>query len=90
MAGNKRTRGLDIATRDSLSALDIALAATEGEGMRPDEFTVNDYMAERKKREPDVTRDQCKFQLFKLVNSGVLKCRKIKIGSHRCNVFSKA
>lgn len=90
MASHKRTRGLDKSTRHSLSALDIALAATDDEGMRPDEFSMSQYLAERKKREPHITRDQCKFQLAKLVNSGVLKCRKVKIGSHRCNVYSKA
>ncbi len=90
MASHKRTRGLDQSTRDSLSALDIALAATESESMRPDEFSVEQYMAKRMQRDPNVTRDQCKYELSKLITSGVLKCRKIKIGVSRCNVYSKA
>lgn len=88
MASNKGKRNLDLATRNTLSALEKALEMSCDFTLRDDEFTIEDYIRERKLREPDVTVDACRNAMTRLVARGVFTVRKVRVNGRQCNAYS--
>lgn len=90
MASNKRTRGLDLATRNTLSALESALSAMSDKQLRPDEFTRDQYIELMRQRGDARSFDALRNTLLMLTKSGVLKSRKVCVDGRECNAYSKA
>jgi hypothetical protein len=88
MAGNKGKRSLDLATRNTLTALEKALEMSCDFTLRDDEFTIDDYIRERKLREPDATDDACRGAMTRLVARGVFSVRKVRVNGRQCNAYS--
>ena len=88
MASNKGKRSLDQSTRDSLSALEKALEMSCASPLRDDEFTTDEYIAKVKERGQFHSEDACRATLKRLVESGKLSMRKIKINGYQCNAYS--
>ena len=90
MASNKRTRGLDQSTRNTLKAIESALIAEPIKVIRDGEFTVEEYAAHMlaigEKRTPDGYRSK----LARLRSLGLLKSRKVVINGKECTAYSKA
>jgi hypothetical protein len=88
MASNKGKRSLDLATRNTLTALEKALEMSCDFTLRDDEFTIDDYIEKRRLREPDVTDDACRGAMTRLVARGVFSVRKIRMNGRQCNAYS--
>jgi hypothetical protein len=56
--------------------------------LKPNEFTAEDYIKERRAIDPNITADACRGSLARLVNSGVLTMRKTKQHGRQCNAYS--
>ena len=56
--------------------------------LKPNEFTAEDYIKERRAADPDLTADACRGSLARLVNRGVLSVRKTKQHGRQCNAYS--
>jgi hypothetical protein len=88
MASNKRSRGLDKSTGDTLSALDAILAEMPVKTIRPDEFILEQY-AERRAAMGDCrSMNAHRSILQKLCKNGKLKLRKILLNGKECNAYS--
>lgn len=77
MAGNTRKRNMDLTTRDSLRALDMALAMIPNDVKRDDEFTANEFHARRQEANPNMPVKSSKYYLDCLVAEGKLQKRKV-------------
>jgi len=88
MASNKGKRSMDQSTRNTLSALEKALEMSSDYALRDDEFTIDDYIENRRLREPDVTNDACRGAMTRLVARGVFTVRKIRMNGRQCNAYS--
>lgn len=78
MARNQRGRGLDLATRNHLSALDafIEQQAEVNKPIQPDEFTINSYIQKMKLKGVALSGGTANRTLQELVKSGVLSVRR--------------
>lgn len=90
MASNKRTRGLDQSTRNTLSALDWALQQDDTEQRRDDEFTIVEYIAGMRAKGVNLALRTATGRLDNMVHNGLLKKRRMMIGSRFTNLYSKA
>jgi hypothetical protein len=88
MASDKGKRNLDQSTRNTLSALEKALEMSCSSPLRDDEFTTDEYIAKVKERGQFHSEDACRATLKRLVESGQLKVRKIKMNGKQCNAYS--
>lgn len=88
MAGNTRKRNMDLATRDSLSAMDMALAMIPNDVKRDDEFTANEFHARRQEANPNMPVKSSKYYLDCLVAEGKLQKRKALVDGKIANVYS--
>jgi len=66
----------------------VKLTATEG--LRPDEFTMAEYIDECLKSNPRATRAACRSRIYAMIAEKKLKSRKVIINGHSCSAFSKA
>lgn len=89
MASNKRTRGLDFATRNTLSALDWALQQDDTEQRREDEFTIVEYIEGIRAKGVNLALRTATGRLDNMVHNGLLKKRRMMIGSRFTNLYSK-
>ena len=88
MASNKGTRGLDQSTRNTLSALDAVLAEMPVKTIRPDEFTLEQYVERRVAMGDDRTHSGHRALLDRMCKAGKLKQRKILVNGKECNAYS--
>lgn len=88
MASDKGKRNLDQSTRNTLSALEKALEMSCASPLREDEFTTEQYIAKMKERGQFHSEDACRATLKRLVESGKLTMRKIKVNGYQCNAYS--
>jgi len=88
MASNKRTRGLDQPTRNTLSALDAVLAEMPVRTIRPDEFTVDQYIEHRIAMGDNRSYHGHRSLLLRMCKDGKLKHRKIVVNGKECNAYS--
>jgi hypothetical protein len=88
MASNKGTRGLDQSTRNTLSALDAVLAEMPVKTIRPDEFTLDQYVERRIAMGDDRTHSGHRALLDRMCKAGKLKQRKILVNGKECNAYS--
>lgn len=88
MASNKGTRGLDQSTRLTLSALDSILAEMPDRTIRPDEFTVEQYIEHRIAIGDNRSYHGHRCLLLRLCKDGKLKHRKIVVNGKECNAYS--
>lgn len=88
MAGDKRTRGLDQSTRNTLSALDAVLAEMPMKAIRPDEFTIDQYVERRIAMGDDRTYHGHRCMIDRLCKANKLKKRKVLINGKECNAYS--
>lgn len=96
MASNQRTRGLDLATRNTLSALDWALEQSETQAARrSDEFTSQEYYAALLANGASISHSGALYRLNALVTKGdpitgeKLQKRKIMQNGSTTNLYSK-
>lgn len=90
MASNKRTRGLDIATRNTLKAIESALIAEPIKVIRDGEFTADEYAAHMLALGEKRTLGGFRSKLARLRSLGLLKSRKVVINGKECAAYSKA
>ena len=90
MAGNKRTRGLDITTRNTLNAIEAALASVPTKSIRADEFTIETYVAHVEAAGDHRTLDGHRSRMRRLVEEGKFKTRKVTVNGRECNAYSCA
>lgn len=88
MASNERTRGLDKSTGDTLNALDAILAEMPVKTIRPDEFTLEQYVERRIAMGDDRTHSGHRALLDRMCKAGKLKQRKILVNGKECNAYS--
>lgn len=88
MASNKRTRGLDQSTRNTLSALDAVLAEMPDKMIRPDEFTLEQYREHRIFIGDNRSYHGHRYLLSRMCKDGKLKHRKIVMNGKECNAYS--
>ncbi len=89
MASNKRTRGLDQSTRDTLSSLEWALKQSFDAPKSDDEFTVMEYCEMLQKTGIQIKRRQASTRLEEMVAENKLTKRKINIDGSQTNLFRK-
>lgn len=88
MASNKRTQRLDQSTRLTLSALDSILAEIPDKTIRPDEFTLDQYIERRIEMGDDRTYHAHRCMIDRLCKANKLKKRKILVNGKECNAYS--
>ena len=88
MASNKGTKRLDQSTRLTLSALDSILAEIPDKTIRPDEFTLDQYVERRVAMGDDRTHSGHRALLDRMCKAGKLKQRKILVNGKQCNAYS--
>ena len=89
MASHKGTRGLDIATRNTLSALDWVLQQSDTDARRPDEFTVMEYCERLKAKGTKIKRRASHERLQEMCDNGALKKRALLVNGKTMNLYSK-
>jgi len=88
MASNKRTRGLDQSARNTLSALDSILAEMPVKTIRPDEFTIDQYVERRNAMGDDRSYHGHRCMIDRLCKANKLKKRKVLVNGKECNAYS--
>ena len=89
MASYKGTRGLDQSTRNTLSALDLALQQDDTKPKQDDEFTIAEYIAGMRAKGVNLALRTATGRLDNMVHNGLLKKRRMMIGSRFTNLYSK-
>lgn len=90
MAGNKGKRSLDQSTRNTLSALDWVLQQDDTEQRREDEFTIVEYVDGMRAKGVNLALRTATGRLDNMVHNGLLKKRRMMIGSRFTNLYRKA
>ena len=73
-----------------MSALESALASLPDKQIREDEFTADQYIADRKKKGDNRSHDGIRCYLYRMEKNGLVKSRKVCIDGKECNAYSKA
>jgi len=89
MASNKRTRGLDLSTRNTLSALDYALEQTDTGKRKADEFSSSEYYRALIAKGVKITNSGAMYRLKEMVARNELIKRKTMINGAQTNLYSK-
>ncbi len=89
MASNQRTRGLDLSTRNTLSALDYALEQTDTGKRKADEFTSSEYYRDLIAKGVKISDSGAMYRLKEMVARGELVKRKTIINGAQTNLYSK-
>ena len=92
MERNKRKRGLDKSTRNSLSALDALILETI-EDVRPPgdgEFTLDEYIGGLSSNGIQITMDSAYKRLARKVQAGGISKRKATLNGAIINVYGSA
>jgi len=58
------------------------------EEIMPHEFTSDEYKLEYRRDKPSATDDAVRHALKRLVDRGLLKCRKATVNGKQCNAYS--
>ena len=90
MASDKGTRRLDQSTRNTLSALDLALQQDDTKPKQDDEFTIAEYIDGMRAKGINLALRTATSRLDNMVHNGLLKKRLMMIGSRFTNLYSKA
>ena len=92
MASCKRRQGLGKPAGDTLSAIDDSLAwlveSAQENCLKPGEFTINMAMDKMKAKGMSETYASISYRFNRMVRSGELTSRKIKINGRSTNVYS--
>ena len=72
------------------NSLQFALAQLVDEPQRPDEFSVDDFMAEAQKTDPTMTLTIARNRLAQMYQKGLLIKRRIRRNNSIVNLFKKA
>ena len=89
MASNKRTRGLDLSTRNTLSALDYALEQTDTGKRKADEFSSSEYYRALIAKGVKISNSGAMYRLKEMVARGEMVKRKLMINGATTNLYSK-
>jgi hypothetical protein len=89
MARNQRGRGLDLATRNHLSALDafIEQQAEVNKPIQPDEFTINSYIKKMKDQGIVIGNSVASRNIKTLIDAGRVTARKAIKDGKQCNIY---
>lgn len=90
MVSNKRTRGLDQSTRNTLSALEAALMASQPKDIRADEFTADQYIMAQIAKGDKRSYEALRNALRHMQKAGKFKSRKVVVNGKECNAYSIA
>ena len=77
-------------TQKTLSALDFALSQLVDEPQRADEFSVDEFFAEAKKKDKTVTSCIVRNRLQNMQQNGLLSKRRIRRNGTMINLYRKA
>lgn len=72
------------------AALLAALEGINDTSLKPDEFTLNDFVNQAKSAGKIMKKSGSASHLQKLCKDGILKARKVKLDGKICNAYSKA
>jgi hypothetical protein len=77
-------------TTDVISSLDFALSQLVDEPQRADEFSVDEFFAEAKKKDKTVTSCIVRNRLQNMQQNGLLSKRRIRRNGTMINLYRKA
>jgi len=77
-------------TTDAISSLDFALSQLVDEPQRADEFSVDDFYAEARKKNSTLTLNIARNRLQNMQTNGLLTKRRIRRNGTTINLYSKA
>jgi hypothetical protein len=77
-------------TTDVISSLDFALSQLVDEPQRADEFSVDDFYAEARKKNSTLTLNIARNRLQNMQTNGLLTKRRIRRNGTTINLFRKA